>query len=132
MGVHGRLATWTLGFAACAGRASARLVPEQPVAEQCTSAGLDGCPELTEGVLLYVEGKAAEGTAKIEEGARENEPDKLREFASTVEKVTSLPGISSYAGQVHAVAAVLAGSAREREDVLARKRAAEEASRAQR
>jgi hypothetical protein len=39
---------------------------------------------------LYVEGKATEGTAKIEEGARENEPAKLREFASIVEKITSL------------------------------------------
>jgi hypothetical protein len=43
--------------------------------------------------------------------ARQNEPAKLREFASTIEKLTSLPGVSSYAAPIHAVASVLARSA---------------------
>jgi hypothetical protein len=102
------------------GCASARLILEQPVADQCTSAGLEGCPALTEGVVLYVEGNAAEGSAKIQEGARANEPAKLREFASTLEKLTSLPGVSSYAGTIHAVAAVLADSAKPRAAVAAK------------
>jgi hypothetical protein len=111
-------------LATAAGCASARMILGEPVADECTSAGLKGCPELTEGVLLYVEGKPSEGTAKLEEGARENEPGKLREFAGTIEKVTSLPGISSYTAQVHAVAAILAGSAQEQEAASAKEKAA--------
>jgi hypothetical protein len=41
------------------GCASSRLVLQTPIAEQCTSAGLEGCPALTEGVLLFVEGDQA-------------------------------------------------------------------------
>jgi hypothetical protein len=96
-------------FPACA---SARLILEKPVAEQCTSSGLEGCPELTEGVLLVLEGNEADGASKLEAGARANEPAKVREFATHVETLTSLPGVSSYTAPIHTVASILARSAK--------------------
>jgi hypothetical protein len=113
MGITARLAAAVVVVLNTTGCMSARLVLESPVADQCTSAGLNGCPELTEGVLLYVDGDSAAGQQKIVAGARQNEPAKLKEFASTVEKLSDLPGVSSYAGTIHAVAVALATSAEE-------------------
>ena len=51
-----------LGFAlgaGCAFAGSAAL--KSPVQQQCESAGLLGCPQMAEGVVLYAEGKQAEG-----------------------------------------------------------------------
>jgi hypothetical protein len=103
-----RLAIVALAFCSCA---SARLILEKPVADQCASAGLDGCPELTDGTLLYLEGNDEEALPKIEQAARANEPSKVQEFAAHLEMLSKLPGADSFAGPIHKVAALLASSA---------------------
>ncbi len=92
------------------GCASARLILEKPVAEQCESAGLKGCPELTDGTLLLVDGNDTEGLPKIEDAARANEPSKVQEFAAHLEMLSKLPGAESFADPIHKVAALLASS----------------------
>jgi len=46
------------------GASAARYVLESPISERCTSAGLKGCPQITDGILLVVEGDKEGGTAK--------------------------------------------------------------------
>jgi hypothetical protein len=84
---------------------------KSPVQERCESAGLAGCPQIAEGVVLYADGKQAEGADKLKAGAAANNPDEVREFAKKLTTVTSLPGVDQYAGPVRQVAALLATEA---------------------
>jgi hypothetical protein len=87
--------TFAMAAVACA---SSRLVLEKPVADQCMSAGLKGCPHITEGILLYVEGEKAQGAEKLERGIAQNKPKELQEFAGTLQTLSSLPGADSLWG----------------------------------
>ena len=52
-----------------------------PVAKQCASSGLKGCPELTEGMAAYVEGERESGDKHLRAAAAENTPQQLHQFA---------------------------------------------------
>jgi len=88
-------------------------VLKSPVQDQCEGAGLTGCPQIAEGVVLYADGKQAEGQDKLKSGAAANNPDDVREFAKALATVTSMPipGVSQYAGPVRQVAELLATEA---------------------
>jgi hypothetical protein len=88
-------------------------VLKSPVQDQCESAGLTGCQHIAEGVVLYADGKQAEGENKLKSGAAANNPDDVREFANALTTVTSLPipGVSQYVGPVNQVAELLATEA---------------------
>jgi len=88
-------------------------VLKSPVQDQCESAGLTGCPQIAEGVVLYADGNQAEGQNKLKSGAAANNPEDVREFAKALKTVTSLPvpGVSQYVGPVNQVAELLATEA---------------------
>ena len=73
-------------------------VLKSPVQDQCESAGLTGCPQIADGVVLYADGKQAEGQDKLKSGAAANNPEDVREFAKSIKTVTSLPipGVGQY------------------------------------
>ena len=89
---------------------SAQLILKSPIEERCGSAGLQGCPELTEGVLLFVEGKDADGKLKLEQAAAQNAPAKLRKFAKALRQLKKIPGTAQYMKPVNEVAKILASS----------------------
>ncbi len=88
-------------------------VLKSPVQDQCESAGLSGCPQIADGVVLYADGKQAEGQDKLKSGAAANNPEDVREFAKSIKTVTSLPipGVGQYVGPVNQVAELLATEA---------------------
>jgi hypothetical protein len=45
------------------------------------------CPELVDGVLLYVDGDKAGAQEKIRRGAAQNAPEELRKFAKALDGV---------------------------------------------
>lgn len=88
-------------------------VLKSPVQDQCESVGLSGCPQIAEGVVLYADGKQADGQNKLKAGAAANNPEDVREFAKALTTVTSLPipGVSQYVGPLHQIAELLATEA---------------------
>jgi hypothetical protein len=97
-------------LAACSG---VQVLLKNPVESKCGSAGLKGCPEMTEGVLLYVEGKEPEGKDKLIKGANENTPDKVKEFAKQLHALKEIPGAQKYTKKIVEVADILATSAKD-------------------
>lgn len=92
-------------LAACGG--SIQVVLKPPVEDRCTKAGLQGCPEFTQGVLLYIEGDEANGKAMVEKGAAANAPAKVRKFAKMIKKLKKIPGASSYTVKIVEVADII-------------------------
>lgn len=92
-------------LAGCGGGAS--LVLKAPIADKCAESGLKACDTITEGALLFAEGKKAEGKAKLQEGVAANSPDDVRTFARAVRLIGSLPGVSNYAGVAVEIATFL-------------------------
>lgn len=93
--------------------ASGASVLKSPVQDECESAGLTGCPQIADGVVLYADGKQAEGQDKLKSGAAANTPDDVRQFAKALAAVTSLPipGIGQYVGPINQIAELLATEA---------------------
>jgi hypothetical protein len=103
-----RLFLCVLPFLCACGGAS--VVLKSPVESKCGSTGLKGCPELTDGVLLYVDGKEEEGKVKLEHGAAENAPAKLRKFARQIKALKKIPGAEQYTKTLVKIAEILASS----------------------
>ena len=102
------LAMVMLASSACGGTS---MVLKSPVEDKCTESGLRGCPELTDGVLLYVDGDKEKAKTKIRAGVAANTPARVREFATTLKTLVSLPGVSSYSGPILEIATLLASEA---------------------
>lgn len=91
---------------ACGGAAG--LVLKTPAVDKCEAAALKGCPELVDGVLLYVDGDDKNAAiAKIKDGAAKNSPEQLRQFATSLKDLTKISGASSFAGPINEVTALL-------------------------
>jgi hypothetical protein len=99
------LATVVLFLPACS--AGVSFIIKDPIVEKCTSAGIQGCPDLTEGVILFVEGKQDEGKEKVLHGAAANSPEQLKEFAVILQLVGKIPGTEEYMGPVLEVAKII-------------------------
>ncbi len=56
---------------------------------QCKGAGLKGCPDVADGVILYVDGKDAEGEAKLRSAVAQNSPEQLRKLTELLEPILS-------------------------------------------
>jgi hypothetical protein len=95
---------------ACAG---ARVVIERPIAQQCESTGLKGCPDLTEGVLLYIEGDQQNGIHKLHLAVNENEPDEVLSFANSLKTIAQIPGAGQFAAPIMQVVDILASEAKQ-------------------
>lgn len=80
---------------------------KSPIDERCQTAGLKGCPELTEGVIAYIEGDNARGLNLVGKAAAANTPEDLRVFADMLGTLESIPGAKQYAGPVFEIAKAL-------------------------
>jgi hypothetical protein len=80
---------------------------KSPISNQCSSTGLNGCPELTDGVMEYVGGDKTVAEKKLRAAAAANSPEKLRVFASALEPIGSIIGGDAGAA-LKSVAAILA------------------------
>jgi hypothetical protein len=85
----------------------ARYVLEKPVTDQCVGARLRGCPRITEGILLVVEGNQDAGLDKIREGSAENEPDDFQDFVAAMRLIGKIPGAGQYAEPINQVLALV-------------------------
>ena len=92
----GLAATFAGLCVACVG--GAQMVLKSPVSNQCESAGLQGCEQITEGVLLYADGNQAEGKKKLALGLSENIDNaaELKAFAVSLDTVGQFPGAGQY------------------------------------
>jgi hypothetical protein len=85
------------------------LLLKAPIEDKCKDAGLRGCADLTDGVVMYLAGGYREdATTKIKHGAAMNAPDDVREFATAIRALKAIPGADQYAGPLFAVADLLA------------------------
>jgi hypothetical protein len=109
---------------------AAALVLKPPIVDKCKEVGLRGCAELADGAILYVTGQKAEGQEKLEKGAAKNAPAKVREFATKLRMLKSIPGADQYIGPLLKVADLLSGDeapshGRPEEDAIAETQANE-------
>ena len=85
------------------GCGGARFILESPINQRCAAAGLKACPELTAGVLDYVEGKEDEALEHLRRGAAENGKAKIKQFADSLGGLTSLPGADEFMEPINKV-----------------------------
>ncbi|HQY62928.1 MAG: hypothetical protein IPF92_10635 [Myxococcales bacterium] len=90
-----------------AGCGGGSLVLKSPLADKCIDAGLKRCDELTEGVLTYVEGDRAGGTARIQRVVVDNDAARVRKLAGLLRTAASAPGLGSFKAQLEEVATIL-------------------------
>lgn len=91
-------------LAACS---SASMILKTPIANECATTGLRGCPELAEGMLLYVEGNKAAAIQKLAQGAAQNAPDKVEAFTQALLALKDVPGAEPYVAMLEEAAVVL-------------------------
>jgi hypothetical protein len=82
------------------GCSGAQIVLASPISAQCKSAGLRGCDEITDGMILYAEGDRAGAEVKLKIGAAENSPANVKKFASVLELLRRVPGTDTYVAPV--------------------------------
>lgn len=81
----------SVGALACGGASMLR----GPIADRCASADLKGCDDISDGVVLVVGGDKEAGLKKVERGAGENSPERVRAFPDTLGDIASTPGLGS-------------------------------------
>jgi hypothetical protein len=107
-----RLRQLILPIGAICGCASGRVVLEKPIADQCQTSGLKSCNELTEGVLLYIEGDQQNAVHKLHLAVNANEPEEVLAFADGLKTVSQIPGAGQMTAPIQQVINVLATEAR--------------------
>jgi hypothetical protein len=106
---------WALGVGmVCGCGGGVELVLKSPVQEKCEGTGLQGCPELTDGVILFVEGDKGGGAKKLIAGAAQNAPDKIKKFAGAIRDLERIPGAGEYAKPLIEIAKLLTKGAEDR------------------
>jgi hypothetical protein len=86
------------GCAASSALGGAALI-KPPVEQQCSRYGLKGCPELVDGVILYVGGDEPTAKHQLRKAASKNVPADLQRFAQAISAV--LPAKSG--GEIAAI-----------------------------
>lgn len=100
-------------FVGCAG-VSVQAVIKTPLDDKCGQAGLQGCPELGEGILLYIEGDEVKGKEMVLRAAGANTPANIKKFAKQLKQLNSIPGVGPYAKKVNAIAKLMYADAKAR------------------
>ncbi len=98
-------------LAACGG---ATLVLKSPIQDQCDKAGLQGCPALVDGALVYIGGDKVNGKQQMIAAAATNTPDKVKVFADAIRvlPLDKIPGAGAkYGAIIIEIADILAGAA---------------------
>jgi outer membrane protein OmpA-like peptidoglycan-associated protein len=96
-------------LAACGG---ASVVLRSPIEDRCNQAGLQGCPDIVGGVLVYIDGDKPNGKDQMTRGAAANAPDKVKAFAQTIRTLPldKIPGGQKYTTVILEIADILAGA----------------------
>lgn len=80
---------------------------KEPIAGQCQSAGLKGCPELADGVVMYIDGDQKQAQEKLVTAAAANSPEDLSGFICAIKAIEMIPGAGDYMGPVLKVVEIL-------------------------
>jgi hypothetical protein len=99
-----------LAIASCA---SSRVIIERPIADQCETTGLKGCPQLTEGVLLFLEGDQQRARHQLHLAVNANEPEEVLAFADALKTISQLPGAGQFTASIQQVIDILATAAKQ-------------------
>jgi hypothetical protein len=78
------------GCAMAAGCAAGAMMVKGPVQQQCAGYGLQGCPELVDGVVLYLDGEKTAARIKLKQALAKNSPAQIRPFAKVLKD--TVPG----------------------------------------
>lgn len=100
----GAVAALGVALAGCSG---VDVVLKFPVSEGCKEIQLKECDELTDGVLLYVEGKQEEARSHVGKATRANSPTELRRFAAFLLSLKKLAGTEEYMKPVFEIAGLI-------------------------
>lgn len=92
----------------CAAAGSASFVLRPPVVQQCQQVPLQGCEELSDGVLLYLNGQKEQGRTKLLQGAAKNAPEQVRQYAVALRALeTTVPGVQQYTQPLGEITTIL-------------------------
>jgi len=97
------------------GCAGTRVAIEKPIAERCETTGLKSCRDVTEGIVLYVEGDQRRARQKLHLALDVNGPDEWLEFAGTLRTVPQIPGAGDIAARMQQVIELLVAQAQRAE-----------------
>lgn len=94
------------------GCGGAQLILKPPIEDRCNAAGVQGCPEIVQGALVYIEGDKVAGKDQMVHGAAQNAPDKVKSFAKSIREMPldKIPGAQKYTAVVIEIADILAGT----------------------
>jgi hypothetical protein len=106
------LAAAALASVACSG---AQMVLRDPIENRCKDAGLRGCEDLADGILLYVEGQKPLGYDKVKQGVAVNmdEPAKIKTLVVGLKLLQQAPGVGPYVAQVRPIVDMMDAAADE-------------------
>ena len=106
----------------------AQMVLKAPIEEQCEHIGLESCPDIAEGSVLYVDGDQQGGTAKLRTGLRANTDmaKELKELAVAMRGLEKLPGASQYVAALDPVRVLIEEAAKEAEEKATKQAEVEE------
>ncbi|HEX2734916.1 MAG TPA: hypothetical protein VHM70_25095 [Polyangiaceae bacterium] len=90
-----KIAFALLLLTACAGMSGALI--KTPLQQQCQGAGLKACPELSEGVALYIDGDKAGSTEQLRVVALSNSPQQVQVAAKAIVALSEIPAARNYA-----------------------------------
>jgi outer membrane protein OmpA-like peptidoglycan-associated protein len=96
-------------IAACGG---VQVVLKPPIEERCNKAGIQGCPEVVEGAIVYIQGDKPKGKDQMLRGVAQNAPEKVKEFAKQIKELPldKIPGGQKYTSVILEIADILAGA----------------------
>ena len=97
------LAIWLVGCA----ELPVSMVIKPPLQSQCQRLPIQGCGELVDGVLLYVQGNKPGATHKLLQVKQQNTPADLQRFGRSLRETAKMPGASAVAGPLNQVADLL-------------------------
>jgi hypothetical protein len=61
-----------------------------PVNHACKSKGLNGCENITDGIVYYVEGEKQKGIKEFKVALEKNSPEKIKHFLSSIQTIPEL------------------------------------------
>lgn len=116
----------------CMAGSAASFVLRSPVEDKCAELKLKSCDHLAEGVVLYVEGKKAQGYRELRASfaANTDEPLRLKALATGLKLLEKAPGVGPYVATLRPVVEMMDDAANEA--LLKRREQREEAATASR
>jgi hypothetical protein len=91
-----------LVFISGCGLGNPGMILKTPVSNVCGKYNLKGCPEITEGIILYAQGNQEGGVKKVSYGLKLNVENKqqLLLFADAVKNLNSIPGANGILAKI--------------------------------